>query len=252
MISGVKALGLETCATPGHADRRPGQGAEGGRARLLQPQPRHRPATTTTRWSPPAPTRTAWIRWRPCATRAWRPAAAASSAWARRARDRAGLAAPAGHPAQPSRQPADQRPDADPGHAAGQVGPVDGLEFVRMIAVARLVCPQDDGPHRRRPRAHEPRAAERCASWPAPIRSSSAPGLLTTNNPGRDTDAALLADLKMRPMGSKRRVAPQALSFTAKPPSASRISRRTLASLATWRLSSGAALLTSPDTGGPQ
>ena len=41
MIRGVKDLGMETCMTLGMLERRPGRGAGRGRARLLQPQHRH-------------------------------------------------------------------------------------------------------------------------------------------------------------------------------------------------------------------
>jgi biotin synthase len=42
MIAGVKALGLETCATLGMLEPHQAKRAEGGGPRLLQPQPRHR------------------------------------------------------------------------------------------------------------------------------------------------------------------------------------------------------------------
>ena len=41
MIREVRALGLETCVTLGMLERRAGADAQGRRARLLQPQPRH-------------------------------------------------------------------------------------------------------------------------------------------------------------------------------------------------------------------
>ena len=41
MVEGVKALGLETCATLGMLTRRAGAAAQAGGPRLLQPQPRH-------------------------------------------------------------------------------------------------------------------------------------------------------------------------------------------------------------------
>jgi hypothetical protein len=43
MVRGVKALGLETCATLGMLDAASGGASGRGRARLLQPQPRHGP-----------------------------------------------------------------------------------------------------------------------------------------------------------------------------------------------------------------
>ena len=41
MVEGVKALGLESCATLGMLDAGAGAAAQVGRPRLLQPQPRH-------------------------------------------------------------------------------------------------------------------------------------------------------------------------------------------------------------------
>jgi biotin synthase len=41
MVAGVKAMGLETCMTFGHAERRAGAAAQDGGARLLQSQYRH-------------------------------------------------------------------------------------------------------------------------------------------------------------------------------------------------------------------
>ena len=177
MVRGVKALGLETCVTLGMLERRPGRAAEGRRPRLLQPQPRHRRRSTTARSSPPAPTRTAWTPWTRCATRASTSAAAASSAWARSRRDRAGLLRAAGQPRPATRRRADQRSGADPGHAAGRHARRSiRFEFVRTIAVARIVMPQVDGAPVGRPRADEPTSCRRCASWPAPTRSSTATG----------------------------------------------------------------------------
>jgi biotin synthase len=81
----------------------------------------------------------------------------------------------------------------------GDSTPVDGLEFVRAIAVARLVCPKSvvriaAG------REHMSRELQ-ALCFLAGANSIFVGGrLLTTDNPDRDTDAGLLADLKMRPM----------------------------------------------------
>ena len=84
MVAGVKALGLETCVTLGMLKRRPGRAAARGRARLLQPQPRHlarvlRPDHHHARLPATASTRSS-----ACAAPASTSAAAASSAWASR------------------------------------------------------------------------------------------------------------------------------------------------------------------------
>lgn len=86
-----------------------------------------------------------------------------------------------------------------PGTPLGGSEPVDGLEFVRMIAVARLVCPKSvvriaAG------REHMSRELQSLCFLAGANSIFVGARLLTTNNPGRDADDSLLADLKMRPM----------------------------------------------------
>jgi biotin synthase len=78
---------------------------------------------------------------------------------------------------------------------------VDRLEFVRMIAVARLVCPRSmvriaAG------REHMSRELQALCFLAGANSIFVGARLLTTNNPGRTADAALLAELKMKPMSS--------------------------------------------------
>jgi biotin synthase len=89
-----------------------------------------------------------------------------------------------------------------PGTPLGGSTPVDPLEFVRMIAVARLVCPKSVV---RIAAGREHMSKELQALCFLSGANSIFVGgrLLTTNNPDRNTDEALLADLKMRPMGSR-------------------------------------------------
>jgi biotin synthase len=80
--------------------------------------------------------------------------------------------------------------------------PVDGLEFVRMIAVARLVCPKSvvriaAG------REHMSRELQALCFLAGANSIFVGARLLTTNNPGRTADDALLAELKMRPMSAR-------------------------------------------------
>jgi len=88
------------------------------------------------------------------------------------------------------------------GTPLGDSTPVDGFEFVRMIAVARLVCPKSvvriaAG------REHMSRELQ-ALCFLAGANSIFVGGrLLTTNNPEKTVDEALLADLKMRPMGAQ-------------------------------------------------
>ena len=81
--------------------------------------------------------------------------------------------------------------------------PVEGLEFVRTIAVARLVCPASIV---RIAAGRESMSRElQALCFLAGANSIFIGGkLLTTANPDPSTDAGLLADLKMRPMGSRR------------------------------------------------
>ncbi|MFI4950605.1 MAG: biotin synthase BioB, partial [Caulobacterales bacterium] len=89
-----------------------------------------------------------------------------------------------------------------PGTPLGGSTPVDGLEFVRMIAVARLVCPKSvvriaAG------REHMSRELQALCFLAGANSIFVGARLLTTDNPGRDADDALLAELKMRPMRTK-------------------------------------------------
>jgi len=79
--------------------------------------------------------------------------------------------------------------------------PVDDLEFVRTIAVARLVCPKSMV---RIAAGREGMSRETQAlCFMAGANSIFVGGkLLTTPLPGQDEDARLLADLGMRPMSS--------------------------------------------------
>jgi biotin synthase len=86
-----------------------------------------------------------------------------------------------------------------PGTPLGGSEPVDGLEFVRMIAVARLVCPKSvvriaAG------REHMSRELQSLCFLAGANSIFVGARLLTANNPGRSSDEALLSELKMRPM----------------------------------------------------
>jgi biotin synthase len=93
-----------------------------------------------------------------------------------------------------------------PGTPLGASAPVDPLEFARTIAVARLVCPKSVV---RIAAGRENMSRELQALCFLAGANSIFVGarLLTTNNPGRTADAALLADLKMTPMAARPVVA---------------------------------------------
>jgi biotin synthase len=85
-----------------------------------------------------------------------------------------------------------------PGTPLGDSPPIDGLEFVRTVAVARLVCPKSVV---RLSAGREGMSRElQALCFLAGANSIFVGGrLLTTPLPGEDEDAALLADLGMRP-----------------------------------------------------
>ena len=93
------------------------------------------------------------------------------------------------------------------GTPLGDSPPLDGLEFVRTVAVARVVCPKSvvrlsagrDGMSREL----------QALCFLAGANSMFIGGkLLTTALPGRDEDAKLLADLGMKPMVPARDLSP--------------------------------------------
>jgi biotin synthase len=88
-----------------------------------------------------------------------------------------------------------KRPKAEGG------GEIDGLEFVRTVAVARIVCPKSMV---RLSAGRDDMSRElQALCFLAGANSIFVGGrLLTTPLPGRDEDSALLGDLGMRPMSA--------------------------------------------------
>ena len=118
--------------------------------------------------------------------------------------DRAGLLhALATMPAHPESLPVNALVPI-PGTPLGDSMPVDGLEFVRTVAVARLVCPKAVV---RIAAGREAMSREQQALCFLAGANSIFVGskLLTTPLPGQDKDTRLLADLGMRPMDMARR-----------------------------------------------
>jgi biotin synthase len=95
------------------------------------------------------------------------------------------------------------------GTPLADAAPVDGIEFVRTIAVARLVCPKSMV---RIAAGREGMSREMQAlCFMAGANSIFVGGkLLTTPLPGQDEDQRLLADLGLRPMGAAAAAAVQA------------------------------------------
>jgi biotin synthase len=200
MISGVKALGLETCATLGMLT--PEQARSLKAAGLdyynhnLDTGPDYYDQVVTTRTYQDRLDTLAAVRDAGMST-----CCGGIVGMGETRRDRAGLLHQlAILPEHPQSLPINDLMPI-PGTPLANAKPVDGLEFVRMIAVARLVCPKSmvriaAG------REHMSRELQ-ALCFLAGANSIFVGGrLLTTDNPDEDEDRALLADLKMRPMAT--------------------------------------------------
>jgi biotin synthase len=200
MISGVKALGLETCATLGMltADQAKALKAAGldFYNHNLDTGPDYYDQVVTTRTYQDRLETLEAVRDAGLST-----CCGGIVGMGETRRDRAGLLHQlAVLPAHPQSLPINDLMPI-PGTPLGDSPAVDPLEFVRMIAVARLVCPQSVV---RIAAGREHMSKElQALCFLAGANSIFVGGrLLTTNNPERNADEALLADLKMRPMGT--------------------------------------------------
>jgi len=200
MISGVKALGLETCATLGMLT--PEQAKALKVAGLdyynhnLDTGPDYYDKVVTTRTYQDRLDTLAAVRDAGMST-----CCGGIVGMGETRRDRAGLLHQlATLPAHPESLPINDLMPI-PGTPLSDSKAVDPLEFVRMIAVARLVCPKSmvriaAG------REHMSRELQSLCFLAGANSIFVGARLLTMNNPGRDNDDALLAELKMRPMGA--------------------------------------------------
>jgi biotin synthase len=203
MIAGVKALGLETCATLGMLS--PGQ-AQALKAAGLDFY-NHNLDTGPDYYGQVVTTRTYAERLETLeAVRAAGVAVCCGGivGMGETRRDRAGLLHQlASLPAHPESLPVNAlMPIA--GTPLGASAPVEELEFVRMIAVARIVCPKSVV----RIAAGRDRMSKtmQALCFLAGANSIFVGGrLLTTNTPDPNDDEALLAELKMRPMDMSAR-----------------------------------------------
>ena len=202
MISGVKALGLETCATLGML--KPEQARELKAAGLdyynhnLDTGPDYYDKVVTTRTYQDRLETLEAVRDAGLST-----CCGGIVGMGETRRDRAGLLhALATLPAHPDSLPINDLMPI-PGTPLGDSEAVDPLEFVRMIAVARIVCPKavvrlSAG------REHMSRELQ-ALCFLAGANSMFVGGkLLTTTNPDKDSDAALMADLGLRPMSMEK------------------------------------------------
>ena len=202
MISGVKALGLETCATLGML--KPDQARALKDAGLdyynhnLDTGPDYYDQVVTTRTYQDRLDTLEAVRDAGLST-----CCGGIVGMGETRRDRAGLLqALATLPAHPDSLPINDLMPI-PGTPLGDSAAVDPLEFVRMIAVARIVCPKavvrlSAG------REHMSRELQ-ALCFLAGANSMFVGGkLLTTTNPDKDSDAALMADLGLRPMTTEK------------------------------------------------
>ena len=204
MISGVKALGLETCATLGMLT--PAQAAALKEAGLdyynhnLDTGPEDYARVVTTRTYQDRLDTLAAVRAAGMAT-----CCGGIVGMGETRRDRAGLLhALATLPEHPDSLPVNALVPVAGTPLGDQVrreGELDGLEFVRTIAVARLVCPRAVV---RLSAGREGMSRELQALCFLAGANSIFVGdrLLTTANPEQDQDARLFAELGLRPMGA--------------------------------------------------
>jgi biotin synthase len=198
MIAGVKALGLETCATLGMLTPAQAKGLKAAGLDFynhnLDTGPDYYDQVVTTRTYQERLDTLSAVREAGIST-----CCGGIVGMGETRRDRAGLLHQlATLPSHPESLPInDLMPIA--GTPLGDSPDVDELEFVRMIAVARLVCPKSVV----RIAAGRDRMgkAVQALCFLAGANSIFVGGrLLTTNTPDPNDDEALLADLKMRPM----------------------------------------------------
>jgi biotin synthase len=200
MISGVKALGMETCATLGMLTKPQAQALKDAGLDYynhnLDTGPDYYDQVVTTRTYQDRLDTLEIVRDVGMAT-----CCGGIVGMGETRRDRAGLLhALATLPAHPDSLPINDLMPI-PGTPLQDAQAVDPLEFVRMIAVARIVCPKTMV---RLSAGRENMSRELQAFCFLAGANSIFIGakLLTTSNPGEDEDKALMADLGMRPMGA--------------------------------------------------
>ena len=198
MISGVKALGLETCATLGMLTRDQAQSLKDAGLDYynhnLDTGPDYYDQVVTTRTYQDRLDTLEAVR-----SVGMNTCCGGIVGMGETRADRAGLLhALATLPEHPNSLPINDLMPI-PGTPLGNSEAVDPLEFVRMIAVARIVCPKtvvrlSAG------REHMSRELQALCFLAGANSMFIGGKLLTTANPDKDTDAALMADLGLRPM----------------------------------------------------
>lgn len=201
MIAAVKAEGLETCATLGMLTAAQAQALRAAGLDYynhnLDTSPEYYASVVTTRTYQDRLETLAHVRNAGIAT-----CCGGIVGMGESRADRAGLLhALATLPAHPDSLPINALVPIE-GTPLGESPPIDGLEFVRTIAVARIVCPKSVV---RLSAGREAMSRELQALCFLAGANSIFVGdkLLTTSNPGRDADAQLFADLGLKPMGAR-------------------------------------------------
>jgi biotin synthase len=198
MISEVKALGLETCATLGmltetqaHALKEAGLDYYNHN---LDTSPEYYPSVVSTRTYQDRLDTLAHVRAAGMST-----CCGGIVGMGESRADRVGLLhALATLPEHPSSLPINALVPVDGTPLAGSA-PIDGLEFVRTIAVARLVCPKSIV-RLSAGREHMSRELQALCFLAGANSIFVGDKLLTTANPDKDSDAKLFADLGLKPM----------------------------------------------------
>jgi biotin synthase len=221
MISGVKALGLETCATLGMLQPHQAQALRDAGLDYynhnLDTSPEDYERVVTTRTYADRLETLEYVR-----DAGMKTCCGGIIGMGEARSDRIGLLhALATLPAHPDSLPINALVPI-PGTPLGMSAPIDGLEFVRTIAVARLVCPKSMV---RIAAGRETMSRELQALCFTAGANSIFVGakLLTTPLPGQDEDSRLMADLGLRPMPAPQDMAQvvavpsEASSFQAEP-----------------------------------
>ncbi len=203
MISGVKALGLETCVTLGMLE--PHQARALKDAGLdyynhnLDTGPDYYGEVITTRTYQDRLDTLAAVRAADIAV-----CCGGIVGMGETRRDRAGLLhSLATLPEHPQSVPINDLMPTK-GTPLGQSGGADEIEFVRMIAVARLVCPKSVV-RLSAGRDHMSRELQALCFLAGANSMFVGDKLLTTSNPDQASDARLMAQLGLRPMDMARR-----------------------------------------------
>ena len=200
MLEGVKAMGLETCMTLGMLE--PAQARALKSAGLdyynhnLDTGPDYYETVVTTRTYRDRLETLAAVREAGIAT-----CCGGIVGMGETRRDRAGLLhALATLPTHPDSLPINALVPVE-GTPLGQSKPLDPLEFVRTIAVARIVCPKSVV-RLAAGRTHMSREQQALCFLAGASSIFVGGKLLTTANPDLDDDARLMKDLGLRPVGT--------------------------------------------------